>query len=349
MSRKAGSARLGSSCPKPGRSQAFGGKNIFKFAVIVLVVLGAGYFLLSIILNSAPLEANSNSNKMTNMPAVKSVNTAVIQNANVNKPVNINQPVAPIMNLSKILLAVPYINESPDNNWTGPWKNACEEASMTMVDKYYQGQRTVTIAAAKKEMSMFFDIQNKLWGGNANSDAARTAQMINKNTIYNATIIEKPSVDQIKAELRGKRPVIVPLYGFDLHNPNIPFVPAPRGTSYHMLVIIGYDDATKEFITNDTGDSKAGANHRYGYDLFMNAIHDYSFVTKHADDPARVIFTYPKFVKLADSPRIYYLHDQIKQYIPSEAIFKAHGWTWDSVNMVTAEWSDTFKLGEDVK
>jgi hypothetical protein len=316
--------------------------KILKYALIVAVFLVGGYFFLVIILNSVPLAANSNT-KSQNLPYPKpAINMAALNQTNSN------QPTVAVKDANKVILAVPYINESPDNNWTGNWKNACEEASMTMVDKYYSGQSSVSSADAKKEMTMFFDVQNKLWGSNANSDAARTAKLINDNTIYNATVIELPTISQIKNELDQSRPVIVPLYGFDLHNPNIPFVPLPRGTSYHMLVIIGYDDATKEFITNDDGDTKAGPGHRYGYDLLMNAIHDYSFVTKQANDTARAIFTYPKLVKLADNPRVYYLHDNIKQYIPDEATFKAKGWTWNEVNVVTQVWLDTFKSGDDI-
>lgn len=319
--------------------------KVFTYVLIVLAVLVAGYFLLSSIFWGASLEANYNVN-FAAMPTTKPANTAV--NKNVNQPININQPVAPAVNLSKVFLTVPYINESPDGSWTGPWKNACEEASMTMVDKYYYGLSSVSVQEAMKMMNSLFAFQNKTWDSNADSDAARTARIINENTIYNATIIEKPTILQIQKELQGKRPVIVPLYGFDLGNKNIPFVPAPRGTSYHMIVIIGYDDTTKEFITNDTGDIKAGASHHYSYDVLMNAIHDYSFVTRHADGPARAIFTYPKLVKVADNPRVYYLHDQIKQYIPSEEVFKAHKWTWNAVNVVESEWLDTFTLGEDV-
>ncbi|MCX6745882.1 MAG: C39 family peptidase [Candidatus Parcubacteria bacterium] len=279
---------------------------------------------------------NANLNNLNNpnpLPAVKNLLPAKV----INKPA------------SSINLIVPYINESPDNSWTGPWKNACEEACITMVDKYYYGRSSVSISEAKKEMTIFFDAQNKIWGGNANSDAARTAQVVNDYTIYNATIIEKPTISQIKNELEQSRPVIVPLYGFDLHNKNIPFVPAPRGTSYHMLVIIGYDDSTQDFITNDSGDTKDGPNHRYGYDLLMNAIHDYSYVTKHADGPARAIFTYPKLVKTANDPRVYYLHDNIKQWVVDENTFKAKGWSWDAVNIVKKEWLDSFKSGIDIR
>ena len=39
--------------------------------------------------------------------------------------------------LTEVNLEVPYINESPDDIWTGPWKNACEEASVAMIEKFY--------------------------------------------------------------------------------------------------------------------------------------------------------------------------------------------------------------------
>lgn len=323
--------------------------KILRYALIViimLVVLAAGYFVLSALLDGTSLEANTNVNSV-NAPEVKPINKTV--NQNVNKPINADKPVVPAVNTRKVFLTVPYINEAPGNVWTGPWKNACEEASVTMVDKYYYGLSSVPVADSKKMMSDLFDFQNKIWGSNADSDTERTKRIIGENTIYNATIIEKPTILQIQKELQGKRPVIVPLYGFDLGNKNIPFVPAPRGTSYHMIVIVGYDDDTRKFITNDPGDTIQGPNHRYDYDVLMNAIHDYSFVTRHADGPARAIFTYPKLVKLIDSPKVYFLHDQVKQYIPSEEVFKANKWTWNAVNVVNAQWLDTFTMGEDIK
>ncbi len=251
--------------------------------------------------------------------------------------------------ITKLILEVVYINEAPDDNWTGPWKNACEEASIAMVEKYYLGKQSVTIAEAKAFMYGMFIIQNKLWGTNADSDAKRTAKLINDYTVANARIIDHPTIEQIKTELNQKRPVISFHYGFDLKNPNIPFVPAPRGSSYHVMVIVGYDDETREFIVNDTGDRKEGEGYRYDYDLFMGTLHDFDFSARKANGPARVIFTYPKLVKTIDSHRVYYLHDNIKQYVSHPAVFSQKKWSWDAVNVVTAEWLDTFVKGEDIK
>ncbi len=250
--------------------------------------------------------------------------------------------------LTEVNLDVPYINEAPDNNWTGPWKNACEEASMAMVEKYYLGKSSVPVQEAKVFMSMLFAKQNTIWGSNADSDAKRTAQLINDYTMANAKIIDNPEIEDIKKELQQKRPVVSMHYGFDLKNKDIPFVPLPRGTSYHMMVIIGYDDETKEFIVNDTGDRKEGKNHRYDYELFMNSLHDFDFTVHKANGPARVIFTYPKLVKTTDSPKVYYIHDFMRQYVPNETIFKAKGWKWDAVNVVDNQWLSSFTPGKDV-
>lgn len=193
---------------------------------------------------------------------------------------------------NKISLDVPYINEAPDGNFSGNWKNACEEASMIMVEKYYLGEKAVGVNEAKSAMQLLFDYQDRLYGSNVNSDAQRTKDIIDNNLHYTATIIENPNIEQLKQQIQKKQPIITLHYGFTLQNPNIPF--AVNGSYYHQMVLIGYDDTTKEFIVNDDGDQKYGANHRYGYDLFMNSLHDYNYSTRKTNLPARVIFTSSK-------------------------------------------------------
>jgi len=192
---------------------------------------------------------------------------------------------------NKLILDVPYINEAPDGNFSGNWKNACEEASMTMIEKYYAGQKSVGVIEAMSFMQNLFDIEDRIYGSNADTDTVRTARIMNDYLSYSAIIKDNPTVEDIKKQLIKNRPIMSFHYGYDLHNSNIPF--AVNGTYYHTMVIIGYDDETKEFITHDDGDQKFGANHRYGYDLFMNSLHDFSFVSHRTNGPARVIFTNP--------------------------------------------------------
>jgi hypothetical protein len=215
-----------------------------------------------------------------------------------------------------------------------------------MLEQYYTGKKVMDLAAGKAMMTMFFNKENILYGSNVNSDMAQSKYLINTYTDYNAKIIENPTIAQIKSEIDAGRPVITPHYGFALHNPNIPFL--RTGTSYHMEVIIGYDDAAQQFIVNDSGDTVDGQGYRYGYDLFMSTIHDYSYVTRKANGPARAVFTYPKLVKVAGNPRIYYLHDNIKQYVTAPSVFVNYGWKWSAVNIVSSSWLNTFTAGDPI-
>lgn len=198
----------------------------------------------------------------------------------------------PVVGEGKVQLAVPYISEAPDGIWSGPWKNACEEASITMIEKYYNGIYNPSIQESKDFMWMLFTKQNELWGSNADADAYRTDILINDYTSYNSQIVLNPTIEQIKAQIDQGNPVVSFHYGKLLYNPGIPFL--ATGSYYHVMVIIGYDDTTGDFITHDDGDIKTGVAHRYEYGLFMNSLADFSFARRAADGPPTVIFTFPK-------------------------------------------------------
>ncbi len=191
-----------------------------------------------------------------------------------------------------VILDVPYVSEAPDGNWTGSWINACEEASITMVHRFYQGESTTTIAESKEFMTPLFNEQKRLYKSDMNSDSERTLDLIKKFADFNGEIITDPTIDSIKNEIRNGRPVISLHYGVDLQNPNVPF--KPTGSAFHMIVVVGFNDETQQFIAHDNGDTKEGINHGYSYDIFMNSLHDYNHKTYKSDGPARVIFTSPK-------------------------------------------------------
>lgn len=190
---------------------------------------------------------------------------------------------------AKKLLEVPFVSEAPDNNWTGSWKNACEEASITMVDKYYQGIKEVSIAEEKKLMQKLFDVQVKLYGSDVNSDAARTLHLIDNYTAFSGEIVENPSIEDIIAQIDQNRPVIGFHKGFDLGNKNIPFL--NTGSSYHSTVVVGYDRESSNFFVHDPGDTSSGTAYKYSFDVFMNSLHDYDYEKHTATGPSRVIFT----------------------------------------------------------
>ncbi len=83
-------------------------------------------------------------------------------------------------------------------------------------------------------------------------------------------MIERPTVDLMKHYLQY-RLLVIPASGVVLANPQFRR-PLPV---YHMLVIIGYDDATGEFIVNDPG-TRFGKSYRYAYEVVMHAMHDWT-------------------------------------------------------------------------
>jgi hypothetical protein len=244
-------------------------------------------------------------------------------------------------------LSVPYVPEAPDGLMVKPWNNSCEEASTAMLDEYYSGNRDkgITKAKAKKTILYYIDIENRLFGYNGNTDAAEMTKVINEYSKYfEAKIKTNPTLEEIKNELRAGRPVIPLLYGKDLNNPRIQF--ARSGSYYHVFVIKGFDEETREFIVNDNGDLKQGLDLRYSYDTIMGALRDYDHKTSKTVKPATVLFTSQRMlVKTADSGRIYLIKDNKKHHVSSPAVFKNRGWKWSFVMVVEKSWLNKFQSG----
>lgn len=193
---------------------------------------------------------------------------------------------------SYFMLSVPYVSEAPEGDWSGNWVNACEEATITMVEYYYKGYQNVSVYEAKTSLQKLFDEEDNRYGNNKNADASQMHEMISAFESFESIIVENPTIDQIKNELLNGRPVISLHRGFTLNNPNIPF--SPTKSSYHTVVVVGFDDVSQEFITHDPGDDVDGVNHRYSYESFMSSLHNYNKYTDTTDGVPTAIFTNKK-------------------------------------------------------
>ncbi len=188
-------------------------------------------------------------------------------------------------------LDVPFIPEVVNNNWTKPWNNACEEASVAMVEQFYRGTKPANRAEEEKRILELVAWENKKFGYNANTDAAETARLINEATSFTATIKRNPTLKEIKTEIAAGRPVISLHYGFGLNNPRLNFL--PTGSSYHMMVLVGFDEQKREFIVNDNG-WEGGLDSRYPYATILDTLHDYSHATQKTSGEPTVLFTSSK-------------------------------------------------------
>lgn len=183
-----------------------------------------------------------------------------------------------------VLIEVPFTSQAPDANWDPPYNEACEEASLIMVQRYLAGEELTTEEADQEILNL------TTWIAYQNLPIDVTIQQLAKvaEEYYSlqTKILTKPTVEDIKAEVAQGNPVILPLAGQRIGNPYF----SGDGPPYHMLVVIGYNST--QFITNDPG-TKRGQQYRYKYDTIMNAIHNWngSPETIETGEPVALVVT----------------------------------------------------------
>lgn len=171
--------------------------------------------------------------------------------------------------LATVNLSVPFTSQSPEKNWNQPWQDACEEAVILMLDAYYKGYNLSPLFS-KDEMQKMVDweTENGLKYSISITDIEKVAQWYMGDS-FSFTIVEYPTIENIKQSIRDGNPVLVVAYGKTLRNPHF----REGGPEYHTLIIRGYTD--NEFITNDPG-TQFGENFLYTYDNLMDSIHDWN-------------------------------------------------------------------------
>jgi len=182
----------------------------------------------------------------------------------------------------KINLNIPFTSQAPTANWVQPFEDACEEASILMVDYYYSKKTMPSKLAVEDILVDMVKWQEDNWGEHANLSLAKMLEYVNKNYNYRSEIIDNPSIDLIKQYLSKGLPIIVPANGKKLANPNF----REGGPAYHMLVIKGYID--DKFITNDPG-TRLGADFIYTQTNLMSSIADWDGNIDGASGSKRIL------------------------------------------------------------
>jgi len=177
-------------------------------------------------------------------------------------------PVKEIAQIPQTLqLKILFAQQAPFGNWDEAHEEACEEASMIMVDKYFRGQ-PLTEQIMEDELQQLLSWEAER-GYQVDLTAQETVDVLRDYFGRTAHLSADASADQIKYELSQGRLIIIPAAGRKLGNPNF----KQPGPIYHMLVIKGYN--SREFITNDPGTRK-GNSYAYAHDVLVNAIHDWN-------------------------------------------------------------------------
>jgi len=172
----------------------------------------------------------------------------------------------------KILYNVPFLSQAPTGKWyDARFQDGCEEASVLMAMRWIEG-KTITAQEAEKEIIAISEFEQKTFGTFHDTSVQDTVEHIVKGYFKydNANVQYDITPGDIQKELEVGHLVIVPANGQVLDNPYY----TPPGPDHHMVLIIGYDPATDEFITNDPG-TRHGKSFRYPASTLGAAIRDY--------------------------------------------------------------------------
>ena len=182
------------------------------------------------------------------------------------------QPEPQPKTLNIVLLDVPFLAQAPFGQWSDPiYQHACEEASILMADLWIKGIKSISKEEATLELKKIAEFETEKYNNFYDHSMADTGQLMRdyfgySNIEYKENITAEDIIDQLIA---GNL-VIVPVNGQVLKNPFY----TPPGPAEHMLLIIGYDFNTDEFITNDAG-TRQGELYRYKQDILEQSIRDY--------------------------------------------------------------------------
>lgn len=186
--------------------------------------------------------------------------------------------------VGEINLAVPFAPQAPTANWEQPYQDACEEATIIMVERYLRGA-PLSLPEMDAEILQMVAWQEEHYGFYKDSTIAETVRLaqefyphVSAESVYDVT------AEVIRERLMAGRAVIVLVDGRRLNNPYY----TGEGPDKHTLVIKGF--TADKFITNDPG-TRRGADFVYPAETVMAAMVDYDGGTPGTGKKAMIILT----------------------------------------------------------
>ncbi|MDI6883215.1 MAG: hypothetical protein QMC93_01940 [Patescibacteria group bacterium] len=82
-------------------------------------------------------------------------------------------------------LDIPFISQSPLEDWNPPFDHACEEAAILMVHYYLQNKSTIEPTEVTQEIRQIVDFETKTYGFYQDTSTEQTAQVIRDYYGYN--------------------------------------------------------------------------------------------------------------------------------------------------------------------
>jgi hypothetical protein len=171
--------------------------------------------------------------------------------------------------VSSVNIDVAFMSQAPYKVWDALHEEACEEASVIMANTWAKNIPSFSQEYAEAEIQKLEKWQKGNFGYFESTTAKQTAEMAKKFYGLNSKLIENPTAEELKNELKQGNVVVMGMGGRILNNPHF----TPPGPLYHMLLIKGFDGTG--FITNDPG-TKYGKDYHYSFSTLMSAARDWS-------------------------------------------------------------------------
>lgn len=166
-------------------------------------------------------------------------------------------------------LAMTFYSQAPFADWSMPWQEACEEASVLLIANTYF-KHDWSKEDFRDQILALVEWENQTFGDYKHTDAAQTTKILNDYLNLQTRLIEQPTFEDIKKSI-SKGHLLVGLFaGKKIGNPNY----KNGGPNYHAMVIKGYKDGFK-VITEDVGTRK-GEDYVYSWPTLNAALHDYA-------------------------------------------------------------------------
>lgn len=247
-------------------------KTIIILIILVAIILAV--FLVKQKNQSIQPLVNITEPVVNSLPeAEKGIETAIPDNPlppvesskGLEKSVSVNITILP----ESFDLKPAFASQAPFGNWGLPYQEACEEASMIIVAKYFK-RENLNKQIMDEEIKKLVDWEKKNLGYYEHTTIEEVKNILEDYFNLKAEVSNEVEVERIKHELFKGNLIIVPCSGRDLPNP---YFKQP-GPVYHMLVIRGWKK--DKFITNDPG-TKNGEGFAYKYEDLIKAIHNPPF------------------------------------------------------------------------
>ncbi|MBU0613883.1 C39 family peptidase [Patescibacteria group bacterium] len=185
----------------------------------------------------------------------------------------INEPIAILDTNEQVFIDnVPFTSQAPLDNWSDSrQQEGCEEASALMA-VFWARKESFTPEGALQKITDISDFILNKYGEYRDTSSLDTMNWIIKDYFQynNVTLMQDVTASDIIEQLSNGNLVITAMNGQMVDNPNYRY----PGPSRHMIVILGYDPTTNDFITNDPG-TKKGQFYRYDATELYSSIRDY--------------------------------------------------------------------------